>query len=153
MVSKFSVAFMLAASLIASASTLDERQTGCVPAAENCAGGKTCCSGLFCSTTEPNVCSKCIPSAEFCTGVPCCAGLFCGFETEVGAFSTHRSFRIHTNNPLHRPVALASLLAVPAARISHAAADSAAQMISVIERVAKRGRVELPRYARLNYMY
>nr|GAT58460.1 predicted protein [Mycena chlorophos] len=55
----------------------------CVPAAESCAGGLQCCSGLFCSTTEPNVCSACIPSAEFCTGVPCCSGLFCGFETDV----------------------------------------------------------------------
>ncbi|KAJ7862349.1 hypothetical protein B0H14DRAFT_3863143 [Mycena olivaceomarginata] len=88
MVSKISVVFVAAASLFATVSgspfrnsTLEGRQTGCIPAAENCDGGKTCCTGLFCSLTAPHTCSKCIPNAEFCTGVPCCSGLFCGTTT------------------------------------------------------------------------
>ncbi|KAK6991812.1 hypothetical protein R3P38DRAFT_3290509 [Favolaschia claudopus] len=36
-------------------SLLDARQTGCIPAAESCDGGKTCCTGLFCSLTAPHV--------------------------------------------------------------------------------------------------
>ncbi|KAK7013068.1 hypothetical protein R3P38DRAFT_2789053 [Favolaschia claudopus] len=66
-------------------SLLDARQTGCIPAAENCDGGKTCCTGLFCSTTAPHTCSKCIGSAGFCRGVPCCDGLFCGLSTAPAA--------------------------------------------------------------------
>jgi hypothetical protein len=62
MVSKISIVFVAAASLFATVSgspfgnsILEGRQTGCIPAAENCDGGKTCCTGLFCSLTAPHV--------------------------------------------------------------------------------------------------
>ncbi|KAF8187614.1 hypothetical protein K438DRAFT_1764776 [Mycena galopus ATCC 62051] len=56
MVHKISVAFILAASVFASAhgsllENLEERQA-CVPVSESCFGGKTCCTGLTCSTTD-----------------------------------------------------------------------------------------------------
>ncbi|KAK7062416.1 hypothetical protein R3P38DRAFT_2835149, partial [Favolaschia claudopus] len=70
------------------ASLLDARQTGCIAAAENCDGGKTCCTGLFCSLTAPHTCSKCIGNAGFCRGVPCCDGLFCGLSTAVSSLSS-----------------------------------------------------------------
>ncbi|KAK7062430.1 hypothetical protein R3P38DRAFT_3251730 [Favolaschia claudopus] len=43
-------------------SLLDARQTGCIPAAENCDGGKTCCTGLFCSLTAPHIFTCTFPS-------------------------------------------------------------------------------------------
>ncbi|KAJ6589650.1 hypothetical protein B0H19DRAFT_1104427 [Mycena capillaripes] len=67
------------ASPTTNATALDGRAT-CTPAAENC-DTTTCCPGLFCSTTEPHLCSACAGLSGFCLGVPCCAGLFCGGAT------------------------------------------------------------------------